>query len=35
MRPGELMARIVGASAGVIAVAALATAVYTAWITRE
>ncbi len=35
MRPGELMGRIVGASAGVIAVAALATAVYTAWITRE
>ncbi len=35
MRPGELMERMVGASAGVIAVAALATAVYTAWITRE
>ncbi len=35
MRPGELVGRIIGASAGLIAVAALGTAVYTAWITRE
>lgn len=35
MKPGELAGRIVGASAGLIAVAALATAVYTAWITRQ
>ncbi len=35
MRPGELAGRIVGASAGLIALAALATAVYTAWITRQ
>ncbi len=35
MRPGELADRILTGSAGLIAVAALATAVYTAWITRE
>lgn len=35
MRSGELTDRILSGAAGVVAVVALATAVYTAWITRE
>lgn len=35
MRPGELTDRLLSVAAGVVAVAALGTAVYTAWITRQ
>jgi hypothetical protein len=35
MRPGELINRILSASAGLMAVAALGTAVYSTWLTRE